>query len=110
MTRNDALARLQKRGLRCEVGKVISSPERRAEARQRYDQANAAREDLARRIREQFGDEDRAIKERHDRAQREMSAYKFRVYRPDGPFYMEVGKGDTWEEAFASIKVEKGGA
>lgn len=103
MTRDEALQRLKALGLRGEVGQGMTSPERRAEARARYEQAQADALDLKRRIDEQFGAERQAITRRHDQALADMQAYRFRIYRQDGSFYMEVAKADTWETAFAQL-------
>src|SRR5215217_1871641 len=44
-------------------------------------------------------------------AQRETSGYKFQIYKNSTSYSwasMEVGKGDTWEEAFAAVESEHG--
>jgi hypothetical protein len=82
----------------------VTSPERRAEAKERYTRANADHQDLLRRIEGQFGAERKAIARRHDQAVADMTAYKFTVWRRDRIGLIEVAKGDTWEEAFAQLE------
>jgi hypothetical protein len=106
MTRDEAMLRLKRLGLTADVGKEVTSSERRAKAQQRCDAAVADRHDLQRRINKQFGAEMKAIRRRRDQAFAAMQADKFTVWRQDRIGLVEMAKGDTREETFAALENE----
>lgn len=94
MTRLEAIEQLRKLGPQfCySVGRHVTSPERRAAGRERM---------LA------LLEERKKLDEQIAAATTEANAYKFTIYKRISEGFimdMEVGKGDTWEEAFAQVE------
>jgi hypothetical protein len=95
---------------RYRVSRHITSPERRAAAAERYQQARAEltalQQEMKADIDQRYGVQLAALQTRVDRAGREKDEYRFWVGRAmnNGLFTMEVGKGDTWEETLAMIE------
>jgi hypothetical protein len=73
-------------------------------ARTQYERAKQDADDLARRVVEQFGAENRAIGRRRSRALAAMEAYRFTVGTERAGFFLVKAKGDTWEEVFAQLE------
>lgn len=120
MTREQAVKRLQKlygRRMYYRVGNEITSPEKRAAALERLRAARAAREANEEKIKtwlaaqpeyQAMRAERREINLTIDRAQGEVSHYKFWVGKSVGFANEITGQGDTWEEAIAEAESKKG--
>ena len=110
MTRTEAMRRLK--GLfgdtfKCVVADGLSSPEKRAEARRRFEEAEAAARDLEHRIEVQFGAEKRALQHQLNHACSGMKAYKFEVLTRFSVGWQPRAKGDTGEEVFAQLEQKR---
>jgi hypothetical protein len=97
MTREEAFAELKKRwGQRARylVGRRLSSPERRQAAAAQAERLQAELAVLVERA--------RPLQQQIADCKTEARYYKFEVGRTLSIGYQFLGKGDTWEEAFAN--------
>jgi hypothetical protein len=103
MTREQAVRRLRRllgKRARWRVTKGLTSPEKRAAARAALE----AVRDERRRCPYDEVERLKALQAQESALFIAQFDYRFKIFRNEGWMNIEVGQGDTWEEAFASIE------